>query len=113
MHAPGDRSQGEVVGVRQVGVPGWVYGWVYGWGIPGSTTQPPCTREEVPDTAERAPEAPAGLEWVVSGTGRVTGGVRAPDHPAGPVGHPRCPPCQDPSGCRLLANKGEIDLIFQ
>ena len=61
-------------------------------------------------TAERAPEAPAGLEWVVI----CWVGACPCTHPAGPVGHPWCPPWyRDPLACRLLANKGEISVISQ
>ena len=80
-----------------------------GRAIPG-THRP---RKEGPETAKRAPEAPArGLEWVVSGAGCVSLGVRLLDHPAGPVGPPVAPPCPGPLEPRLLANKARIDLFY-
>ena len=75
----------------RVGVPGWLY-----WVLPSHLL------EEVPSTAERAPEALQGLEWVVLGAGRTGLGTAAGTalyHPAGPVGALRAPPCTGP--CRM------------
>ena len=73
---------------------------------------PSYRARKVPGTAERAPEGPQGLEWVVPGAwARVlqcSAAGRALYHPAGPVRHPGAFPVQDPCKCRLLANKGEI-----
>ena len=62
-------------------------------------------------TAERAPEAPWGLEWVVM-AGRTNGGRGRPyPHPAGPVGRPCRPPWDMPLECPPGANRARFDLI--
>ena len=79
--------------------------WV---GIPGEYYPATARARNPADTAERAPEALQGLEWVVSaGWARVLGTtLRARSVPL-------APPCtQDPLACRLLANKGEISPYF-
>ena len=97
---------------RAGGYQGGYTGWVPGWGIPGSTTQPPSTKGPTPRTeamtAERAPEALQGLEWVVIAA--VTPGPPIPL----PTLRARSVTLQVPSLVggwalhRLLANKGEI-----
>ena len=75
-------------------------------------TQSSCSGRGA-DTAERAPEAPQGLEWVVSA---ARAPVQDQYHPAGPVGVPAgpLPVLALPSPeCRLLANNGEIRVQIQ
>ena len=87
---------------------GMVLGGYTGWVIQGSEHGKPTFAKGDLQTAERAPEAPQGLEWVVCRSEYPVGA--APwYHPSGPVGHPWCPPCtRPPLAARLLANKGEI-----
>ena len=96
----------------------WVgTGWVYRVGIQGgyrgSTTQPP--REEDPSPAERAPEAPVGLEWVGDGVWTRVPGCSAAGtalyHPAGPVGSPWAPPCTGPQNAASGPIGARFDLI--
>ena len=103
-----------LVGVHDELVAGWVYqGWIYWVGSRGGYTGVlPSHRVRVPLTAKRAPEALVGLEWVVSGS-RPQGCVGgSQDHPSGPVGTLRVPPCPGTLECRLLANKARIRSIF-
>ena len=64
-------------------------------------------------TAERAPEALQGLEWVVMGGADVLGTAAVQNPPFGPGRV--CPQPLPGSGpvCRLSANKGEIPPHFQ
>ena len=104
MHVPGTRYQGEVVGVQGCTGPGGYTGWVYRVGVPGSTTQPPCAREEQAQPAKRAPDGPAGAGsgWVGC-SGRVTGGGTAPRTTLRARSGTRTLPVLGPSECRLLA----------
>ena len=89
----------------QVGVPGWVYR--VGSRV-GNTGTPSQLLEEQTQTAERAPDALQGREWVVwvQRTYRRRGRVLY--HPPGPVGAVPAPPCTGPLGMPPPANRGEI-----
>ena len=79
-------------------------GWVYRVGNTGPYRQRQLKSPHQTLTAKRAPEVPAGLEWVVRVVRVGTGPVHTP---AGP-GRPAASLAQDPRRCRLWANKGEI-----
>ena len=62
-------------------------------------------------TAKRAPEAPAGLEWVVMEAGRTL--ARPSLQTTTPCGRARSAVWSlSPGRTRLLANKGEIPPYF-
>ena len=97
-------------GCTDMGGTGGYTGWVTGWVYRGSTSQP-SSRGAVPSTAKRAPEAQrAG----VGGTGAAGAlGVRwdgdGQDHPAGPVGPLRGPPCPSLAYVPPRANTARFD----
>ena len=85
-----DHSVRRTVGGRTGGYLGGV--WGLGGVERGNTRAPSHLLEEVPCTAKRAPEALAGLEWVVHGAGRAL----QSGPPCGPGrSHPVGPPCPD------------------
>ena len=95
-------------GCTRVGVPGWVYRVVYREGYTGVLPT---------DRAGRAHDSEAGpvracraLEWVVMGSDACPGGWTAPGYPPSGPGRLWLPGTQDPRECRLLANKGEINV---
>ena len=95
--------------VYRVGVQGGYTGvWDQGGYREGNTGYPASSLKAEADTAERAPEAPQGLEWVVS----AAAPAQACTHPSGPVGLGQpSPPWYMPGlpgQSRLWANKGEI-----
>ena len=97
----GVQRVGTRVGIQRVGT---------GRAIPGYY---PAARGDLHMTAERAPEALQGLEWVVIWrSGALGDGGGSQDHPTGPVG--ACGPSLswDPD-CRLSANRGaRFRLLF-
>ena len=83
----------------QVGTRVGIAGWVPGWAIPGTTQPLLALSQQEPQPAERAPEAPQGLEWVGWGglatpsrTWCTVARGRPCTHPPGPVGPLQGPP---------------------
>ena len=78
----------------------------------GYTGYYPPTAQGAHIPAKRAPEALQGLEWVGIWAGACSGGwTGSCTHPPGPVAL-QAPWYRTPRICRLLANKGEITVIF-